>query len=365
MGSSSAGRAMIDARIAKRFSAGHESAPFALDVHFKATKAITAFFGPSGAGKTLVLDCIAGFVKPDAGRILLDDKILFDGQAGVNVRARERRCGYVFQNYALFPHMSLRENLMFGAARLGKLERSRRVGEMLERFRLTDVAGRRPYQISGGQKQRCSIARSLVSSPHVLLLDEPTRGLDAPLRLELYSIVRQLKADFGIPVLLVTHSLRECFELAGEMIILRDGKVVQSGAPGDICDQPQNLDLAKLLGIYNVLPVEVRLLDPSRNSSLLRYGAWDIESQYLPGRLKGDRVHLLVTPQQLRARPKAGQPKRNEIAATLTRGIETPYFIRMEFEGGLQVEAHPTEFVPDPHNKEYWIEFPVRGLRIL
>ena len=191
------------------------------------------------------------------------------------------------------------------------------MGEMLDRFRLADVAGRRPHQVSGGQKQRCSIARALIGSPRVLLLDEPARGLDAPLRTELYSIVRELRSEFGTPVLLVTHSLEECLDLADEMLIVRDGMIVQSGDPADVCDRPQNLDLAKLLGIYNILPIEIRALDPSRNSSLLRYGDADIEGEYYPGRLKGDRVHLLVAPQQLRTRPKTGTAKPNEIAAAV------------------------------------------------
>jgi ABC-type sulfate/molybdate transport systems ATPase subunit len=326
---------------------------------------VTAFFGPSGSGKTLVLDCVAGFVTPDEGRILLDDQIVFDAQARVHVRPQDRRCGYVFQNYALFPHMTMRDNLLFAAGRINRLERHRRTNEMLERFRLTDVAGRRPHEVSGGQKQRCSIARSLIGSPRVLLLDEPSRGLDAPLRAELYSIIRQLRADFGTPVLLVTHSLRECFELADQVIILREGRIEQSGAPADVCDHPRNIELARLLGIYNLLAVEIRTLDPARNSSVLRFGTWDIEGEYFPGRLKGDRVHLLVAPQQLRARPKSGEPKHNEIVARLVRGIQTPSYIRMEFEGGISVEAHPGEFDPDPHNKEYWIAFPSRGLRIL
>jgi ABC-type sulfate/molybdate transport systems ATPase subunit len=269
----------------------------------------------------------------------------------------------VFQNYALFPHMTLRDNLLFAAGRANRRERHRRANEMLERFRLTDVAGRRPHEVSGGQKQRCSIARSLIGSPRVLLLDEPSRGLDAPLRIELYTIIRELRAEFGTPVLLVTHSLRECFELADDMIVLRKGAIEQSGPPADVCDQPRTLDLAKLLGIYNILPIEIRALDPSRNSSVLRYGSWDIQGEYLPGHLKGDRLNLLVAPQQLRARPKWGEPKRNEIPATLVRGIDTPYFVRMEFEGGLQVEARPGEFDVDPHNREYWVEFPVKGLR--
>jgi molybdate transport system ATP-binding protein len=356
---------MIDARLVKRLHGGRDSAPFTLEVHIRAPAGITALFGPSGAGKTLILDCIAGFVAPDCGRILLDDQIVFDAQAHVNVPPRRRRCGYVFQNYALFPHMTLRENLMFAAARWRGIERRRRAGEMLERFHLTDVAGRRPHELSGGQKQRGSIARALIGEPRVLLLDEPARGLDPPLRAELYSIVSEVRAEFGTPVLLVTHNVRECLDLADEMVVLRDGRVVQSGIPADVCEHPANLDVARLLGIYNVVAAEIRSLDPSRDSSVLRIGDADITGEYYPGHLKGDRVHVLVPPQRLRARPKNGKPKPNEIAATLVRGIDTPYYMHLEFANDLRIEARPGDIVPDVHNKEYWIEFPVRGLRIL
>jgi len=118
---------MIEARIRKQFAPGPESAGFSLDIEFQAAKGIAVLFGPSGAGKTLTLDCIAGFERPDEGRILLDDEILFDGAAGVHLPPRARRCGYVFQNYVLFPHMSLRKNLEFGAERIPRLERHRKV----------------------------------------------------------------------------------------------------------------------------------------------------------------------------------------------------------------------------------------------
>src|SRR6202008_794503 len=149
-----AGRRMIEARIARRFAAGVESAGFTLSIELRAAAGVTVLFGASGSGKTLTLDCIAGFVTPDSGRILLDDEILFDADAKVSLRPQDRNCGYVFQNYALFPHMTLRENLAFAAERRPRLERHRRVNEMLEKFQLTQVSGRRPHEVSGGEKQR-------------------------------------------------------------------------------------------------------------------------------------------------------------------------------------------------------------------
>ena len=356
---------MIDARLRKAYRGGRDSAPFTLDVHLKAGAGITALFGPSGAGKTLILDCIAGLVVPDGGRILAADTILFDADARVNIAPRDRRCGYVFQSYALFPHMTVLENLLFAASRWPKLDRHRRAREMVDRFRLADVAGRRPHEISGGQKQRCSIARALIGDPRVLLLDEPALGLDAPLREELYAILRDVQTGTATPVLLVTHSLRECLDLAGEMIVIRDGQIVQAGPPADVCEQPATIEVARLFGVYNILPVEIRALDPSRNSSVLRYGDWDIHGEYYPGRLKGDRVHLLAAPQQLRVRPKSGRAGVNEIPATLHRGVDAPYYLHLEFDNGLRVETRPGELAPDAHNREYWIAFPDCGLRIL
>src|ERR1700676_4561288 len=161
---------MLQARLRKTFPQRPDSAGFSLDLELKASDGVTVLFGPSGSGKTLVLDSIAGFTRPDEGRILLDDEILFDGATGVHLPPQARHCGYVFQNYALFPHMTLRENLVFAAERRPRLERHRKINEILEKFHLLDVSGRRPHELSGGQKQRGSIARALIREPRLLLL---------------------------------------------------------------------------------------------------------------------------------------------------------------------------------------------------
>lgn len=354
---------MIQATISKRFEAQRESAGFDLNVSFQAGQGITVFFGPSGAGKTLALDCIAGFVRPDTGRILLDDVLLFDGGAKVSRTPQERRCGYVLQNYALFPHMTARENLLFAASGMKTKDRHRRANEMLERFRLQDVGGRRPHQLSGGQRQRCSLARSLMVAPRLLLLDEPARGLDAPLRQDLYEILRNIRAAFEIPILLVTHNLEECFALADEMFLFQGGRIVQSGTPATVCSRPSSLETARLLGMYNILPVEIRVLDPPRNMSVLRFGGQDFQAEYYPGHLKGDRVHLLVTPHQLRAEPVGSRAVgANSIRGELERAIETPDGVRLEFAEGIQVEIPRQAYT---QTRDWMIEFPTHGLRVL
>jgi molybdate transport system ATP-binding protein len=356
---------MIQARIRKQYAPGPDSAGFSLDLEFQAAAGVTVLFGSSGAGKTLTLDAIAGFVRPDEGRILLDDQILFDGAARVHLPPRSRHCGYVFQNYALFPHMTLRQNLEFAAERAPSLGRHRKVTEMLEKFHLTEVAGSRPYQLSGGQKQRCSIARALIGAPRVLLLDEPARGLDAPLRAELYSVLRQVRQEFGTPILLVTHDTEECFELADEMVVLREGRAVQNGTPRKVFEQPANVDVARLLGLYNVLPMEIRSLDPGRNTSRLRYQDFELTGPYFPGRLIGDQVWLYLRPDQLSVAPRNGRPAFNQIPATLLRTVEKPERLRLEFSGDIAVEMPPGAIQNIASVKEWVIEFPSAGLRVL
>jgi len=356
---------MIQVRIRKTFAAGPDSSGFTLDLEFQAAAGVTVLFGPSGSGKTLTLDAIAGFIRPDEGRILLDDHILFDGAANVFLPPQQRHCGYVFQNYALFPHMTLRENLEFAVERRPRLERHRRVNEMLERFRLQDFAGRRPHEVSGGQRQRCSIARALIGSPKVLLLDEPAQGLDAPLRNELYTALRQVRADFKTPVLLVTHDLDECFELGEEMLILREGRIVQSGLPRKVLDHPANQDVARLLGTFNLLAGEIRALDPGRNTSRVQIGEFELDGPYFPGHLKGDRVTVCVRPEQLRAVSGNGRPARNQIPAELLRTVEKAQSMRLEFSGGIIVDLPRREYEALRDLDHWMIEFPADSLRVL
>jgi molybdate transport system ATP-binding protein len=356
---------MIQARLRKSFPAGPDSGAFTLDVQLEAGPEVTVLFGPSGSGKTLTLNCIAGFEQPDEGRILLDDAIVFDAAAGVFLPPQARRCGYVFQNYALFPHMTLRENLEFGAAGYKNLERRKRVNDMLERFQLGEAGGRRPHELSGGQKQRGSIARALLAQPRLLLLDEPAQGLDAVLRQELYEVLRELRRDFPLPALLVTHDLDEALEMGDRMHIFREGKIVQSGTPQQILDGPATATIARSLGIYNLIPAEIFALDPGRNTSRLRIGEWEINGVYFPGHLKGDRVTLAVLPSQVRVEPMEGQPRANTMTADLEHAIAGPGRVRLEFAGGLRAELDRTRWDEIARARAFTVEFPPAAMRLV
>jgi len=356
---------MLKARLRKRFPAGPGSAGFALELDLSAGPGVTVLFGPSGAGKTLTLDCIAGFVRPDEGRILLDDDILFDGAARVSLPPRRRRCGYVFQNYALFPNMTLRQNLEFALHGRPRLERHRRIAQMLERFHLEGLQGRRPHELSGGQKQRCSIARALIGHPRMLLLDEPARGLDAPLRAELYATLRQVRNDYRIPILLVTHDLDECFELGDDIVVVRDGRIAQSGLPQEVFDRPANVEVAQLLGLHNLLSVEIVALDPLRKSSRLRYLDGEIEGPYFPGHLIGDRVWICVRPRQVMAAPRPSRLAPNQIPVTLERVRERVHGLRLEFSGDLAAEDSNGNAEEARRVKDWVVAIPPAAMRLL
>jgi molybdate transport system ATP-binding protein len=287
----------IDARLVKRLPPTGGSEAFELNVHLKSDADVTVLLGPSGAGKTLTLNCLGGFATPDEGRILVNDELYFDAPTKLRLPPQQRRCGYIFQDHALFPHMTVRENLRF-AANAGRgnsgLNRRRRITELLEIFELADLAGRKPAQLSGGQKQRAALARMLVNEPKLLLLDEPTRGLDGRLKQTFYELLGKLRERSTAPMVLVTHDLEECMELAGHVCLMEAGRFTQCGPRERLFARPATVEVARSLGIYNILPASIEALDPGRNCSRLSVLGHLWEVPYLPGRLIGDQGYVCV-----------------------------------------------------------------------
>ena len=337
-----------------------------VEAEFQAAAGITALFGPAGAGKTRILDAIAGFVTPGNGRILLNDEILFDGASGVNLPPRRRHCGYVSRQWALFPHMSLRDNLLFPLARFARLERHRRVKEMQERFSLHEAGPQRPHEVSPAERLRCTVARALIGEPKLLLVDEPAAGLDIGLRAEWHKALRLVRDETDLPVLLATRELDTCFELASTMLVLDGGRVLQSGPPRKVLDQPANVEAARLLGIRNVFSAEIMALDPGRNTSRLKLDNFELTGPYFPGRLRGDRVWLCVQAVDLRVGPHDGsKPQANQVPARLERAAEMPRAVRLEFAGSIVAEIPRQEFERQKDNKEWLVEFPPQALRVV
>jgi molybdate transport system ATP-binding protein len=226
---------------------------FALDVSWTAGDGVAVLFGPSGAGKTLTLQCLAGLIEPDAGRVVVDDRVLFDAAAGVNLPPQQRRVGYVFQGYALFPHLTVAGNVGFGLRGRSRHDRERRVIEVLERLDLGGLAHRRPSELSGGQRQRVALGRALAIDPALLLLDEPLSALDSPLRRALRDELRAILSGWGTAAVVVTHDFTEAYRLADRIIVYENGRVIQAAARAELLWQPASEAVARVMGLRNVL----------------------------------------------------------------------------------------------------------------
>src|SRR5579871_6843671 len=215
----------------------HRFGDFSLDASFRIGKGVTALYGPSGSGKTTIVNALAGLLRPDHGRIVVDGETLLDTDTGAFVSARRRRTGYVFQDARLFPHYSVRQNLLFGARRATKCTFSPRLDDVVELLGLQSLLGRKPGKLSGGEKSRVALGRALLSGPRVLLLDEPLAALDAKRKSEIIPYLERLRDSVRPPMIYVTHSVEEVSRLAEDLIVLHNGKIVASGSVFDLlCD---------------------------------------------------------------------------------------------------------------------------------
>lgn len=266
----------VFARKQFRPSAGSD---FALAVRFAVPPGITVLFGASGAGKTTTLDCIAGLLAPDQGRIQLGERVLFDSARGIDLDPSRRSIGYVFQELALFPHMNVGRNVGYGLARLPRSERDRRGHEILESFRVASLAHRLPAEISGGERQRVALARALVTEPKALLLDEPLSALDATTKGRIVDDLRAWNRAHSIPILYVTHSRDEVFGLAERVLVLERGAIAAEGSPHDVLEAPRLETVAQLAGFENIFEATLHAAQPERGTMTCRLaaGAIDLE----------------------------------------------------------------------------------------
>ncbi len=252
----SSDRAGLAAIMRKTFFSGR--APwFSLEAELEASPGITILFGPSGAGKTTLLECIAGLAHPDAGRIVAGERTLFDSERGINMAPAQRGIAYVFQTLALFPHLTVMQNIEYGLAHLPVAEKHEHAREILESFHIAHLAARKPDAISGGERQRVALARSLVTRPCLLLLDEPLAALDATTKSRLLADLRAWNAARRIPILYVTHSREEVFALGERVLALGQGRVVAQGTPQEVLEAPRQESIAQLAGFENIFDAVV------------------------------------------------------------------------------------------------------------
>jgi molybdate transport system ATP-binding protein len=300
--------------------------PIPLAVTFGSARGeVLALVGPSGSGKSTVLRTIAGIYTPARGRVAVGGETWLDSARGVRRPARERSVGFVFQNYALFPHLTALDNVMQAMGHVPAPERRRRARGLLERTNLLGLESRRPAQLSGGQQQRVAVARALARDPKVLLLDEPFSAVDQVTREKLYEELAALRVGLNIPVILVTHALSEASMLADRMSILHHGTTLQTDATQAVLTRPASPLVARLVGIKNIFEGEVVGHDRERGVSQLRWVGKTLETRFAPGFAVGTRVAWCVPSSHIvlhrRDRPSRGEHE-NPISGTLARCIE-------------------------------------------
>jgi molybdate transport system ATP-binding protein len=217
----------------------HTLGAFALDASFATDGALTALFGRSGSGKTTLVNLIGGLLRPDSGRIAVGDRVLVDTRRGIFIPAHRRQVGYVFQEARLFPHLSVRNNLLYGHWFRPRAQRYARIGDVIELLGLAALLQRRPDSLSGGEKQRVAIGRALLASPQLLLMDEPLASLDEQRKAEILPYIERLRDELRIPVVYVSHSAAEVARLATTVVVMADGKVVAVGPTAQVLGRPE------------------------------------------------------------------------------------------------------------------------------
>ncbi len=293
---------------------------------------IIVLFGPSGAGKSMTLAAIAGFTAPDSGRIVAGTRVLFDSKRQINLLPQQRRIGLVKQDLALFPHLTVEQNIAYGLFREPARHQHERANYFLRVMNLDGFAKRYPAQLSGGQQQRVALARALAPNPELLLLDEPFSALDAPTRAQLRNELLNLQREIKIPIVFVTHDLGEAYFLADRLAVMDAGKILQVDPPGEIIQNPSCLQVARAVGVKNILPGIIEA--SARDWCRVRIGKLILET--LPGKFDpGSRVTVCIRPERVMLlRPEhAGKSSDEnalpgEIVREMNDGMMTTLFFR-------------------------------------
>jgi molybdate transport system ATP-binding protein len=260
---------MLSVDIEKEFRATGTPV-FHLQINETFLPGFTVLFGPSGAGKSTLLDCIAGLLKPDKGKITFGEQVFFDAKTGMFLPPEKRRIGYVFQSLALFPHLTVEENIAYGTSKLAADRRRERMERILQAFHIQKLRDRKPGLLSGGEKQRVALARSVITEPGALLLDEPLTGLDRGLRQAILEDLRSWNVERRIPIIYVTHNREEVDAIGDHVIAMADGQVRGRGTAQDVLDSPHVIALAQASGFENLLPAHV--MEHRREDGVMRIG---------------------------------------------------------------------------------------------
>jgi molybdate transport system ATP-binding protein len=353
---------VLEARFRHAYSV--QGREFALEVEFSAAPGFTILFGASGAGKTTLLDCVAGLVRPESGRIAVGGQVLFDAEKRINLPVAKRRVGYVFQNLALFPHLTVEQNVQYGLMQLPHGGRAERSSAILQAFRISHLARRSAREISGGESQRVALARTLVTDPAVLLLDEPLAALDAATKRKIIDDLLDWNQAHRIPILYVTHSREEVFALGERVIVLDAGRIVTQGTPHEVIEAPKQEKVAQLVGVENIFDAVVDAVRPERGTMTCRVagdgGPVLLETPLVRGGVGSPlRVGIRAGDILLATAPPVGLSARNVIPGRIASLEQRDVIVSARVKCRVEMEVHLTmaardslELVP---GKEVWL----------
>ena len=335
----------LSVRLSQRRASGAQE--FTLDVAFEAGIGFTILFGPSGAGKTTLLDSIAGLRRPDSGRISVGDRDLFDSSRGVDIPVVKRRVGYVFQSLALFPHLTVEQNVSYGLSNLPHAQRAQKVTAILEALRILPLAKRHTREISGGENQRVALARTLVTNPEILLLDEPLASLDVSTKARIIDDLREWNRAHRVPILYVTHSHEEVFALGERVIVLEAGHIVAQGTPHDVMMAPLQETVAQLAGFENVFDAVVEAVRPERGTMTCRIdgegGALVLETPLVRGGVGSSfRVGIRAGDILLATSAPVGLSARNIIPGRIQSLEQRDVIVSARVKCRVEMEVHLT-----------------------
>jgi molybdate transport system ATP-binding protein len=298
---------------------------------------VTVLFGPSGCGKTTILRSLAGLERPDAGRIQFGGETWFDAASNTFRTPQARDVGLLFQDYALFPHLTVAQNVSFGLRALPRAERARRVEEMLALFEITGLSDRYPHQVSGGQQQRIALARVMVRRPRLLLLDEPLSSLDATLRENLRWELRRLLSELRVPTVLVTHDRVEAISLADEVIVMDDGAIRQSGPVQEVFTRPADLTVARIVGAETVEPGQI--IGEEDGLVIVRVGA--VELLAMPPKHPGRETYVCIRGEEVVLQRQASAPTsiRNRLPSRVVSIVPEGPMVRIGLDAGFPLTS--------------------------
>jgi molybdate transport system ATP-binding protein len=300
-----------------------QARPIPLDVALDCDAGeLLALVGPSGSGKSTILRTIAGIYSPREGSIAVDGQTWLDSARGVTLSPRERSTGFVFQNYALFPHLTAQENVMQAMGHIPAGERRERARRLLERTNLAGLEDRRPARLSGGQQQRVAVARALARDPKVLLLDEPFSAVDQITREKLHEELATLRRELNLPIILVTHALDEAVALADRMCILHRGTTLQTDEPAALIARPASPLIARLVGLKNIFEADVVAHDSAVPGTRILWSGQLLDARHAPQFAPGTRVAWSIPPARIvlhrRDRPSRGE-RENPVSGRIVR----------------------------------------------